>query len=91
MTPYTFGSRIAGIPCQIKVINYTPDQPMRITGPGFGDAVPPEPGEFVYEVLDRTGYKAAWLAKKLNDSDDIRLQDEFKRQYYQDYYGLYDD
>lgn len=90
-TPYTFATRISGIPCQIKVTTYIPERPMRITGPGFEDTEPPEPGEFEYEVLDRKGYKAPWLKRKLKDSDDIRLHDEFKSRYYEDYYGLYED
>ena len=86
---YTFPTRISGIPCQIRVNEYYPAIPMRVTGPGFGDAEPPEPAVIEYEVLDRKGYKAEWLARKLSDDDDIRIQKEFLSNYYEDYYGLY--
>lgn len=89
-TPFIFSTRISGIPCKIQVNKYCPAFPMRITGPGFGDAEPPEPAVIEYEVLDRKGYKAPWLAKKLNDSDDFRVQQEFINRYYEDQYGLYD-
>ena len=72
-----FESRIAGIPCQIKVINYYPYIPMRIYGSGFGDADAPEEEVLDYEVLDRKGYEAAWLVKKITEQDEERIYREF--------------
>lgn len=71
-----FDTRVAGIPCVCEVINRTPYVPMRITGSGFGDADPPEGGEFEFNILDRKGYPAPWLEKKLQPSDSDRLQEE---------------
>ena len=90
MTPYTFSTRISGIPCQCRVIVYHPEVPMRITGPGFGDAEPPEPLEFEYEILDRKGYKANWLEQKLDDQDPSRLLTEYLSIIYEDHYGLHE-
>ena len=58
---------VCGIPAQAKVTSYTPYQPMRITGCGFGDAEPPEPEEVEFELYDRKGRRAKWLEKKLED------------------------
>jgi hypothetical protein len=58
---------VCGIPAQAKVTSYTPYQPMRITGCGFGDAEPPESEEVEFELYDRNGYRAKWLEKKLED------------------------
>jgi len=72
-----FDTRVAGIPCQCEVLEYSEGLPMRITGWGFGDADPPEPGEFEYQILDRRGRYARWLEDKLTDDDDERLEREF--------------
>ncbi|RUR38507.1 hypothetical protein [Vreelandella populi] len=72
-----FPTRVAGIPCQCEVLAYSEGTPMRITGWGFGDAEPPEPPEFEYQILDQRGRPAAWLERKLSDDDDERLESEF--------------
>lgn len=72
----TFTTRISGIPCQIRIQHLTQPQPMRVYGVGMEDADPPEPGEFEFEVLDRKGYKASWLADKLKGNDIDRLYEE---------------
>lgn len=72
-----FTTKIAGIPCQCEVIFHTKPEPMRITGSGFGDAHPPEYEEFQFTILDRKGYKAKWLEKKLTIKDIDRLLEEF--------------
>lgn len=74
-----FGTRIAGIPCQIGVTWYSEERPMLITGWGFGDAEAPEPEEFEYIVLDHKGYPASWLADKLTDDDRERILNEYKQ------------
>lgn len=73
-----FQTTVAGIPCQCRVTNYVPYQPMRITGSGFGDAEPPQEEEFDYQILDRSGYPATWLENKLTLGDDLRLLGEYK-------------
>ena len=72
-----FDSRISGIPCQIKVGTYIPYVPMQVYGTGFGDADAPVLPEMEFEVLDRKGYKASWLEKKLTAADEERLLEEF--------------
>jgi len=73
-----FASQVAGIPCGVRVTWYSEGVPMRITGTGFGDADPPEPAEFDFDLLDRNGYPATWLAEKLSDQDVERLQQEYE-------------
>lgn len=73
-----FLDRVSGIPCQVRVLRYWPGAPMRITGSGFGDADPPEPEEFEFELLDRHGARARWLEHKLTDCDYERLRDTYK-------------
>lgn len=73
----TFPSRVAGIPCLIRVTEYTPGLPTRVYGTGMGDADPPEDMIFEFEVLDRNGRKADWLAKKLTANDEARIYEEF--------------
>lgn len=76
----TFRTTVSGIPCLCEVLTYSEALPMRITGTGFGDADPPEPGEFEYRILDRRGRYAEWLERKLTDEDDERLEDEYLKQ-----------
>jgi len=49
---------------------------MRVTGSGFGDAIAPEPEEVEFKVLDRKGYLAPWLEKKLTTQDIARITRE---------------
>ena len=72
-----FDTRVSGIPCLCKVLGYSTYMPMRITGGGYGDAIPPEPGEFDYRILDRKGYAAPWLDRKLTREDESRLLSEY--------------
>lgn len=72
-----FETRVADIPCQCLVYAYQEELPMRITGSGFGDADPPEPEIFEFRLLDRKGYPAPWLEKKLSPSDEARLKNEY--------------
>lgn len=83
----TFATRISGIPCQIRIQYLTQPQPMRVYGPGVEDVDPPEPGEFEFEVLDRKGYKATWLADKLKEDDIDRLYEEASASLLADRYG----
>lgn len=71
-----FSTRIAGIPCICRVLDYSPEKPAYTFGE-FGEAIPADPEEFDFELLDRKGYKAQWLENKITDDDEIRLRDEF--------------
>lgn len=65
-----FATRVAGIPCQCHVLSYT--------APLHGTLYdPPESSNFSYELLDRSGYHAKWLERKLTEKDDARLEEEF--------------
>ena len=84
----TFNTKIGGIPCQCEVTFYSSPSPMRITGTGTGDAEPPEYEEFQFTVLDHKGYKAPWLARKLEPCDTSRLIEEAKAAAFADRYGI---
>lgn len=77
----TFTTHISGIPCQIKVTTFNHIKPWG--GPAY--EAPSDLDyygyvEFEYQVLDRKGYDADWLVKKMTDEDDDRILKE-----YQDY------
>jgi len=72
-----FETRVAGIPCQCEVLSFTPSVPMRVYGPGMGDADAPESAEFEYQLLDRKGYKADWLQAKVTSKIEDELYEEF--------------
>lgn len=74
---FTFHTRVHGIPCLCDVTFYSPGAPMRTTGWGYGDCDPDEPEEFEFDILDRRGYSAAWLERKLTDDDYDRLLSEY--------------
>ena len=70
-----FESRVAGIPCIIGVISYKSvkgsynyNAASDLDYYGYNDAE--------WEVLDRKGYKAAWLERKLTKSDINRIEAE---------------
>lgn len=72
-----FDTKIAGIPCQCEVVHATEFVPMRSYGPGMEDASEAEGGEFEFNILDRKGYKAKWLERKVSPEDIDRLYEEF--------------
>lgn len=71
-----FDTRIAGIPCQCKVFAIYPAKPIYVHDKGWGYTEPPEPASFDYQILDRKGYPAPWLEKKLNDQTRYDLEEE---------------
>lgn len=75
---HEFESRVAGIPCRVKVTYYVPPLPMQITGPGFGDAEPPQREDWEFEILDSKGRRAEWLQRKLTVEDEWRLLEEYR-------------
>lgn len=85
ITPFTllletdviFDTTVAGIPCQCEVVHAYEFIPMRSYGPGMEDATEAEGFEFEFNILDRKGYKAKWLEKKVTPADIYRLYEEF--------------
>ncbi len=68
---YDFESSVSGIPCKVKVTYATPYIPESWNGPAEG-------GDFEFELLDRRGYPAKWLEKKLTPKDVERLEKEYE-------------
>lgn len=60
--------RVAGIPCQIKVLWAEPYRPAYLWGPPE-NCYPAEGGECEWEIVDRKGRYAGWLEKKLTAQD----------------------
>ena len=73
-----FNTKINNIPCKCKVTNYEAAKPVRIYGSDISDADMHEPEEFEYELLDRKGYRAAWLDKYVTPEVDRRLLEEYQ-------------
>lgn len=70
-------TRVAGIPCQVRVTYYQPYDP----GVWWGhpDQRTPEEGpDLEVELYDRKGYRARWLEQKLTDRDIERLRQELE-------------
>lgn len=51
---------------------------MVITGSGFGDADPPEPAVFEFEIVDYNGNHIHWLDKYLTPEVEEQLLEEYK-------------
>ena len=67
---YDFESHVQGIPCKVRVTYATPYIPESWNGPAEG-------GDFEFELLDRKGYRARWLEKKVTEADVERLEREY--------------
>jgi hypothetical protein len=72
-----FKTEVNGIPCTCAVHSYSPAEPMRITGMGFGDCDPPIPEEFDYTLLDGDGIEIPEL-DEVSDEDTESLIQEYK-------------
>lgn len=66
-----FTTKINGIPCLCQVTIYQA----------------PEPETVEYEILDRRGCPAPWLAQRMTQDDDYRLMDEYKAAWFANKYG----
>ena len=75
-----FRTQISGIPCQCEVLDYCIASPILLTGTGYGDATPPEPEVFEFQIRSTKGELAPWLERKLTDEDMDRLLSEYKYQ-----------
>lgn len=65
---------VQGIPCLVKVTHFSPGRPGRYHGPAE-DCYPDEDPEFSYDILDRRGRPAPWLARKATDADHERISE----------------
>lgn len=65
-----FDSRIAGIPCQIGVVNYERHAAMSVHE-AHSDLEFYGYSEVDYVVLDRRGRPAPWLQRKVDDDSSI--------------------
>jgi len=70
-----FGTRAAGIPCQVGVTSWDKFVPERIDGP-VELCYPAEGGDGTWELLDRCGLPAPWLEAKLTQDDLVRIECE---------------
>lgn len=68
-----FDSRVAGIPCQIGVVNYEKHAPMSVHK-AHSDLEFYGYSEANYVVLDRRGRPAPWLQRKVDDDSSILEQ-----------------
>jgi hypothetical protein len=60
-----FSYRFQGIPCQVEVTCYQKAEEYRPFNPNIGNEAPPEPEIFEFRLLDRKGYSATWLERKM--------------------------
>ena len=60
---------IGGIPCIARVTFYCKGSPETRWDPA-------DPDEVEFEILDRNGNPAAWLAAKVTDADHARIERE---------------
>ena len=73
-----FPTKVCGIPCSVQVTVYRKAVPMRVWGSGMGDCDPPEPEEFEFRLLDRKGYPARWLERKLTPALEQKIFEDFQ-------------
>lgn len=59
---------VCGIPCQAELIDYQPYQPATWDYP--------EEGFIEIGILDRRGYPAPWLERKLTPEESARIESE---------------
>ena len=84
----TIETRISGIPCIVEITSYYPAR----SGKWFrdGSCAAPEYEELEFVVLDRKGYPAPWLERKMDDHDRNRIVEELRKQMkYDDEIGYY--
>jgi hypothetical protein len=66
--------RVCGIPCIIGVTDYEGYTPAYTSGPPE-NCYPSEGGSGDFEILDRKGYRAKWLEKKMTARDEDAIQE----------------
>lgn len=70
-----FDTRVCGIPCIVRVIEWEPFVPAR-TGGSPDNWAPEEGGYGSWEILDTRGRPAPWLERKMTLQDVGRLNAE---------------
>lgn len=68
-----FESHVSGIPCLVAVTSYYKGSPAIYSGPWAG---PEEYPEADWIILDRRGYRAEWLERKITNADRSRIDEE---------------
>lgn len=66
-------SRIQGIPCRVRVDYYFKQKPLGIHCDSDLDALGYT--DMQYTILDRKGYPASWLEKKMTDRDISQIEE----------------
>lgn len=70
-----FETRVAGIPCLVEITDfYAGSAPITSGPPELCD--PGDSSEVQWRLLDRRGYPAAWLERKLSEDDRTRIDNE---------------
>jgi hypothetical protein len=69
-----FHTKVAGISCQCKVLEYEPPAPLL----SLYDLNPPDPGVFDFELLNREGKRTRWLESKVTPEIAKTLAEEFR-------------
>ena len=77
-----FEFRVSGIPCIVSVEEYSYTPPYRGSVYScdsdidwYGDE------EIYYSILDRKGYAAPWLEKKITDSEDENIREAIRNHF----------
>jgi hypothetical protein len=65
---------VCGIPCIIAVTDYEGYTPAYVSGPPE-NCYPSEGGTGDFEILDRKGYRAKWLERKLTANEERHIQE----------------
>ena len=78
VTGHIIPYNLKGIPCQIRIDtcavysgSYNPEAPSDLDFYGYS--------EIEFTILDRKGYPAAWLERKLNEIEEEKIQLEILR------------
>lgn len=65
---------VCGIPCIVRIHDWEPYVPAKLGGPPE-NCYPAEGGYGSWEVLDRRGRPAPWLAKKITRNEKARIEE----------------
>ena len=68
-----FNTTVCGIPCIVRVLSWEPYLPAKVNGPPEY-CYPAEGGYGEWEILDRKGRPAPWLAKKMTAQDESEIE-----------------
>ena len=69
-----FNTKVAGISCQCKVLEYVPPAPLA----NLYAIEPPDPGVFDFELMNREGKRIRWLESKVTPEIAKTLEEEFR-------------